>query len=164
MPLFGRKKKEESTDSPMNEIPLLNSLDQAHFSMPPMPQAMQPVVRREAEKPTAAPLFVKIERYRQILTAIGNMKTALVIIKNSMDTLNQIDKVRNQTIGIVNDIIGKMDEKLIDLDNDLLRPAGFQTSEVASPEQQDIRSIEATVSDLQGQIEQLKTELNKVVI
>lgn len=167
MPLFGRKKKEESTDSPMDELPLLNSLDQAHFTMEqstPQLQPIQPLTRKEPEKPTAAPLFVKIERYRQILTTIGNLKTALVIVKNSLGTLDQIEKVRNQTMGIVNDIVSKMDDKLIDLDNNLLRPAGFHETNATSPEQQDIRSIEATVSDLQGQIEQLKSELSKVVI
>lgn len=162
MGLFGRKKKEEPKYMPA-ELPLLSLLDQPQLSMEP-PKPTPPAIRREPEKPTVAPLFVKMDRYRQILTTIGNLKTALMIVKNSLGTLKQIEKVRDETFNIVSDIVEKMDDKLIALDNDLLRPAGFHGSEEVSSEQQDIRSIEATVSDLQGQIEQLKSELGKMMI
>ena len=161
MGLFGRKKKEEPKELPV-ELPPLSLLDQPQLAMEP-PRA-PPVMRREPEKPTVAPLFVKMDRYRQILTTIGNLKTALMIVKNSLATLQQIEKVRDATFNIVSDIIEKMDDKLIELDNNLLRPAGFHESEEVSPEKQDIRSIEATVADLQGQIEQLKSELGKMII
>jgi len=160
MGLFARKKKGESKELPV-ELPPLSLLDQPQLTMEP-PQA-PPVKRREPEKPTVAPLFVKMDRYRQILTTIGNLKTALMIVKNSLATLRQIEKVRDDTFNIVTDIIEKMDDRLIELDNNLLRPAGFHESEDVSPEHQDIRSIEATVADLQGQIEQLKGELGKMI-
>ncbi len=161
MGLFGRKKKEEPRGMPA-ELPSLSLLDQPQFSMEE-PKSPPPVVRKEPEKPTVAPLFVKMDRYRQILTTIGNLKTALMIVKNSLGTLKQIEKVRDDTFSIVSDIIEKMDDKLIDLDNNLLRPAGFHESDNNSEEQKDIRTIEATVSDLQGQIEQLKSELGKMI-
>lgn len=141
------------------ELPSLSLLDQTQISME---QPQSPPVKREPEKHQVAPLFVKMDRYRQILTTIGNLKTALMIVKNSLATFQHIERVRDQTFGIVNDIVGKMEEKLITLDNELLRPAGFHETET-SPEGQDIRSIEATVAELQGQIEQLKSELTKVI-
>ena len=128
---------------------------------PPKP-VEQPKMMRE-EKPTVAPLFVKIERYRQILNTIGTLKTSLIVVKNSLDTLDQIEKARDQVYSIVTDVVGRMDEKLVNLDNELLRPAGFHTPSDASPEQQDVRSIEATVSELRGQIDQLRSELGKMV-
>ncbi len=161
MGLFGRKRKEEPREMPV-ELPSLSLLDQPQFSME-SPKSPPPTIKKEPEKPTVAPLFVKMDRYRQILTTIGNLKTSLMIVKNSLATLKQIEKVRDDTFGIVDDVIEKMDDKLIDLDNNLLRPAGFHDSEESSPEKQDIRSIEATVADLQGQIEQLKSELGKMI-
>ncbi len=160
MGLFGRKKREEPKEMPA-ELPSLSLLDQPVF--PIEPPKSQPQIKREPEKPTVAPLFVKMDRYRQILTTIGNLKTSLMIVKNSLATLKQIEKVRDDTFSIVSDVIEKMDDKLIDLDNNLLRPAGFHESEETSAEKQDIRSIEATVADLQGQIEQLKSELGKMI-
>ncbi len=161
MPFFGRKKKEESREL-YPDLPPLSMLDTPmaiqQVSAPP------PAIKREPEKPTVAPLFVKMDRYRQILTTIGNLKTALMIVKNSLGTLKQIEKVRDDTFNIVSDIVEKMDEKLIALDNDLLRPAGYHDGGMEPEEKQDIRTIEATVSDLQGQIEQLRLELGKVNI
>lgn len=161
MGLFGRKKKEEFREMPA-ELPPLSLLDQPQLSMEP-PKFAPPMIKKEPEKPSIAPLFVKMDRYRQILTTIGNLKTALMIVKNSLGTLQHIEKVRDETFNIVSDIVEKMDERLIELDNNLLRPAGFHDVEEISPEQQDIRSIEATVADLQGQIEQLKSELGKMI-
>lgn len=157
--LFGRKKKEERHEMPA-ELPPLSLLDQPQLQMEP-PKSLPP--KREQEKPAVAPLFVKMDRYRQILTTIGNLKTALMIVKNSLATLNQIEKVRDETFSLVSDIVEKMDDKLIDLDNNLLRPAGFHDNTEVSTEQQDIRGIEATVADLQGQIQQLKSELGKMI-
>ena len=153
MPFFGRKKKEEPKKMP-DELPPLSVLDQV---------SIEPLKPKEPERPQVAPLFVKMDKYRQILTTIGNLKTALMIVKNSLATLQQIEKVRDTTFNIVKDVADKMDEKLISLDNDLLRPAGYYDSAQVSPEHQDIRTIEATVADLQGQIEQLKSELTKMV-
>jgi len=160
MSLFGSKKKEEPKELPA-ELPPLSLLDQPQMSMePPSPP---PTIKKEPEKPTVAPLFVKIDRYRQILTTIGNLKTAIMIIKNSLATLQHIERVRDDTFDIVNDVIENMHEKLVTIDNDLLRPAGFHEPAEMSPQHQDIRSIEATVADLQGQIEQLKSELGKII-
>jgi hypothetical protein len=127
------------------------------------PQSPPAPVKSDHGKPQIAPLFVKMDKYRQILNTIGTLKTALMIVKNSLGTLRQIEKVRDDTFGIVNDIIEKMDDKLVDLDNNLLRPAGYHDGSEDSEEQKDIRTIEATVSDLQGQIEQLKSELGKMI-
>lgn len=129
----------------------------------PKPQSQPTVANKEQEKPAVAPLFVKIDRYRHILNSIGNLKTALMIIKNSLDTMHQIERVRDDTYGIINDMVEKMGQKLLNLDDELLRPAGFHETNDASSEHQDIKTIDATVADLKGQIDQLKSELTKMI-
>lgn len=162
MAIFGRKKKGENKGMHLEmptELPPLTFLDQMPVE-PPKPKMEKP---RESEKVTVAPLFVKMDKYRQILTTIGNLKTALAIVNNSLSTLHQIEKVRDDTFDIIRDLTNKMDDKLIELDNNLLRPAGYRGTEESMEEKQDIRGIEATVADLQGQISQLKTELGKMI-
>lgn len=166
MGLFGRRRREERNELPA-ELPSLSVLDQTPIlpmdMMPPPAPAPAPVVKQEPERPAVAPLFVKMDRYRDIISTIGNLKTAVMIVKNSLVTLHQIEKARDDTFDIINDIVKKVDDKLIDLDNNLLRPAGFHESAGGSSERHDIRGIEATVTDLQGQIEQLKSELGKML-
>ena len=132
----------------------------------PMKPKEEPV---EVEKPSFAPLFVKIDRYRQILNAIGSLKTTMIMLKNSLLTLNELDKARDETFKLVQDAVGKLEGKLNSLDQELVRPSGFQertnishdtTSE--RPEYQDVETVEATIADLKGQIEQLKSELETV--
>jgi hypothetical protein len=42
-----------------------------------------------------------------------------------------------------------------------VRPSGYHEI-VETPEYQDVETVEATIADLRGQIEQLKTELENV--
>jgi hypothetical protein len=126
----------------------------------------------EMERPSFAPLFVKIDRYRQILTSIGNLKTTMIMIKNSMMTLAELDKARDETFKLVQNAIGKLENKLNTLDQELVRPTGFMDrptpsyeshATIDNQEYQDMETVEATIADLKGQIEQLKLELDAVV-
>ena len=112
---------------------------------------------KEPERPAFAPLFVKIDRYRQILSAIGYLKTSMIMIKNSLMTLTELDKARDETIKLVKDAAAKLENRISSLDQELIRPSGYH--EIAEPEYQDVETVEATVADLKGQIEQLRSEL-----
>jgi hypothetical protein len=116
---------------------------------------------KELERPAFAPLFVKIDRYRQILNAIGYLKTMMIMIKNSLMTLTELDKAREETIKLVRDAAAKLESRIASLDQELIRPSGYhEISE--KPEYQDVETVEATVADLKGQIEQLRAELQSM--
>lgn len=186
MGLFGKKKNVEMP--PMEEMPHLPTLDTLHEQhqepqqkilqpppMKPMPinlpqstrplppmqkqpatQSQEPMVKEE--RPAYAPLFVKIDRYRNVLNALGQLKTSVIMIRNSFSTLNELEKARYETLKLIEDAVGKLESKLSALDAELLRPAGQHIE--ASPEYQDVQTVHATVADLKGQIEQLKSELD----
>lgn len=185
MGLFGKKNKVEAP--PVEEIPPLPTLDTLHeqhqepqqktpqppmkstpisLSQPPRllppiqkqptPQPQEPMVKEE--RPAYAPLFVKIDRYRNVLNALGQLKTSVIMIRNSFSTLNELEKARYETLKLIEDAVGKLESKLSALDAELLRPAGQHME--ASPEYQDVQTVHATVADLKGQIEQLKSELD----
>ncbi len=192
MPFFGRKKREEkglpselpplsSLDqiSPVTMHPM--AMQQPQLMQQPMqqPEQMQhrgtqmsmsplsqPPVEKKVEKmperQTAAPLFVKIDRYKQILGTISGLKTSLVIVKKSLAMLEQIEKLRATTIDVVTQSINKVDQKIGSLDNELLRPTGYHDPGEGTSEYQDARSLESTISDLQEQIEQLRSDLDRM--
>lgn len=117
--------------------------------------------QEEMAQPTYAPLFVKIDRYRNILSALGSIKAAMGLIKNSFGALNELDKARIQTMGLIRDALDKVEKKMDALDHELVRPTGFNTQ--ATPEEyQDVHNVTATVADLKGQIQQLKSELQQM--
>lgn len=170
-------KVQDFQDSPLNRL-LEGKLEERPVEIK-KPEEMKPALIKvreepiEIEKPSFAPLFVKIDRYRQILNAIGGLKTTMIMLKNSLMTLNELDKARNETFKIVQDAIGKLEGRLNSLDQELVRPSGFQERSpvlsptisydvVDRPEYQDVETVEATIADLKGQIEQLKAELENI--
>jgi len=167
-------KVQDFQDSPLNRL-LEGKLEEKMVEIK-KPEEMKtiPIKTREEpieiERPSFAPLFVKIDRYRQILNAIGNLKTTMIMLKNSLITLNELDKARGETFKVVQDAIGKLEGRLNSLDQELVRPSGLQERPAAPsydmaierPEYQDVETVEATIADLKGQIEQLKSELESV--
>ena len=117
--------------------------------------------QQEMAQPAYAPLFVKIDRYRNILTSLGGIKSTIGIVRNSFAALNELDKARTQTMGVIQSALEKIEKKLGSLDNELIRPTGFQT-QPSPDEYQDVHNVEATVADLKGQIQQLKSELQQM--
>jgi len=116
---------------------------------------------KQPERPAFAPLFVKLDRYRQILNAIGYLKATMIMIKNSLMTLNELDNAREETFKIIQDAVGKLEGRLSTLDQELIRPSGYNEI-IENPEYHDVGTVEATVADLKGQIEQLRSELQSM--
>ncbi|MEM5801834.1 MAG: hypothetical protein QXQ18_00385 [Candidatus Aenigmatarchaeota archaeon] len=126
----------------------------------------QPLVHREKiekekhEKVLTAPLFVKLDRYKQILNHLAQLKTSIVLLKNSLAVLNELDKLREENSKLVQESLEKIEQKILDLDSELLRPSGFR--EELLPHMEEVASIEATLADLKSQIEQLRSGLGVV--
>jgi hypothetical protein len=115
----------------------------------------------EIAQPTAAPLFVKIDRYRNLITSLGAIKSGINLLRTSLTTLNELDKARQQNMLIIQGTIEKIEKRIQALDKELVRPSGF--SAPSSPEDyQDVHSVGATIADLRGQIQQLKSELEQM--
>jgi hypothetical protein len=159
----------EVQDSPLNRLLEGKPPEVKVRSQPEKPYKKEFNIPKieEGEKPSFAPLFIKIDRYRQILSAVGHLKTTMIMIKNSLITLSELDKARDETFKLVQDAIEKLEGRLNSLDQELVRPSGFHDKTTPydateKPQYQDVETIEATIADLKGQIEQLKTELDSV--
>ncbi|TAL46742.1 hypothetical protein EPN87_04530 [archaeon] len=173
MPLFGKKRQEPQVfHDPMKPLPTLEQLQQ-HIQDIPSPQLPQPNITVQArpqpqpqpvqheehvEEPRSfAPLFVKLDKYKGLLSAMGYLKTNLVMLRSSLAILKDLDKLRDENLKIVEEGMEKMDKKLATLDSEFLRPSGFR--EEAHHDVKDVESLEGTIADLKGQIDQLKSEL-----
>jgi len=128
----------------------------------PMPKQVvqMPQMREEKipEKATFAPLFVKIDRYRNILKSLGELKTTLSLMRNSFAVLDQMEQLKIENMKLIMNALDKVEKKLIALDAEFLRPSGFHDE---MSEQYEAESLQGVVSDLQSQIQQLKSEINR---
>ena len=106
-----------------------------------------------------APVFVKIDKYRSILNSMNYLKTSMVMLKNTFTVLSELEKIRDENIRLMMDMMGKIEKRLATLDAEFLRPSGF-TEEM--DDLHDVEGIESTLTDLHGQIEEMRTQLDSL--
>ncbi len=152
MPLFGRKKEQIEKE--------IKDIEEIKQAIEPVKAPKIEEKIPELEKPTFAPLFVKLDKYRKILDSLTELKTALEAINNAFTTLNELEKLKAESLKAIENAVEKVGKKTIALDSEFLRPSGYQEevpSELLATE-----SLGSTITDLKSQIEQIKSELQSV--
>jgi polyhydroxyalkanoate synthesis regulator phasin len=123
-------------------------------------QPTQEPEMKEEQRSSFAPLFVKIDRYRQILSTMNYLKNSMMLIKNNFVILNELEKLKEDNMKILQEGIERLEKKVVSLDTQFLRPSGFMED---VKETQDVEVFESTISDLSGQIQNLKAQLQSLV-
>lgn len=127
-----------------------------------MPQAAQPVDEALSHGLNAsefAPLFVKIDRYKEILQKLEEIKVSLHGMTDVMILLNEIEHIRDSTVKALRQSVTDLTDALIALDSEFVRP---QDVEIDVPRSRERTRVESYVSDLQSELAALKKELNKI--
>jgi chromosome segregation ATPase len=158
MPFFGRKKEEV-------RLPTSEELEMNVGQFKPVEQLIKETERPKGaqpkqERPAFAPLFIKLDRYKQILNSITELKTTLVMIKNSLSVLNELEKLKSDNLKMIEKAIERFDKRISALDSEFLRPSGYH--EELPEELYGIESLEATLTGLRDQVNHLKAELENL--
>lgn len=119
-----------------------------------------PEISKEIKKPSFAPLFVKLDRYRSVLDTLNELKSIVMTVKRSLDVQKQIENLRDENRKLLETTINQIDEKISSLDSEFLRPKGFE--EELPPPVYKTESLQGVVGDLKQQIEDLKSELKTI--
>jgi len=126
----------------------------------PTTPAVSPSPVQKPQRPAFAPLFVKLEKYRNVLNSINDLKTTIIMLKNALAIQKQIEGLRDENRKFLELAINKMDKKIVSLDSDFMRPKGFE--EEFPPATYETEGLEGVVDDLKKQIEGLKSELKTI--
>lgn len=121
----------------------------------PLPAAPLPSVQLK-ERESAAPLFVKVDKYRDIISSIHEMKLYVSSTKQVFNVLQEIESLRADTLGVLRTTMQRLERSVISMDAELLRPQGVAITEEKSSE---VTHIESSLSELQKQLLDLKREL-----
>jgi len=183
MPIFRRRKKEEEkpVDKKLSEIPedvqeeikkIKDAVEGERVPSLPVPesglevetkleQEKQTEIKREIEKrqPEYAPLFVKIERYKDILNTLNEIKAGLIAIRDVVSLSNELQRLMIDMTKMLNSTVNKVDTKIIELDEEFLRPKGYE-EELPQPMTPDVENLGVVVDDLKSKIERLKSEID----
>ena len=189
MPIFGRKKKPELVQEAKELVERLEKEEKVEKAkvVKPSPQtavqqppvSAQPVVsmqpgaptqpapveaaaaEEKQEKPEFAPLFVRLNRYRQILRTMNYLKNTIAMVRSGLAILKEMDKLREENLKLIESSVEKVEKRLLSLDSEFMRPSGYE-EEMPELQLQDVGSLEDTLTDLKTQIDQLKAELERM--
>lgn len=131
MGLFSKKKKEAEvkTELPPLKFPELppeeneptatetEAIKQAvaPVSMPPMPESAPRYMEDKEEKP----LFVKVEKYREVMVTLNELKNKLKDAGDLLVELNRIKEQEERELTAWQDDLNAIKEKLINIDRTL---------------------------------------------
>ena len=177
--IFGKKEKDVPLEEKLKEIEErvkgLGKTEQKSSEMTQTTQASSHItqsqrveeekIREEkGEEEIQAPLFVKLDKYKNIVSSLMHLKTLLISLKNSLMTLEQIEKTRMETFNAIMKNLDKMNEKLSLLEKEVVKPIGFSLGAPIPtyPAYEEIGSVQASIASLKAQIEQLKAQLEAV--
>lgn len=118
----------------------------------------QPERKQDA---TAAPLFVKVDKYKEVLTGIQEMKIFLSGLKQIFTVMNEIEEMRIQSINVLRATMQRLEKSVVEIDSGLLRPKGVDMRTLTQAEP-DMHRIEDSLTDLQTQIKDLKKVLHEM--
>ncbi|MBI4096071.1 MAG: hypothetical protein HY438_04375 [DPANN group archaeon] len=137
---FKKKKEDELLDlPPLPPLPEDEGMEQQGFPMdeeesqgmpplPPMqaPPAMPPPQMPRFQKPMGIPetatVFVKIDKYKEIMQMVDSMNTKLEDLRHNLDKISAIKQRESEIIQGWNAMLSESKTKIDELNRKLLRP------------------------------------------
>jgi chromosome segregation ATPase len=151
----GLGKKEQQVSQPQS-----SSISQ----LTPQQNVEEEKRKEEKAEETQVPLFVKLDKYKTIVSSLMQLKTLLISLKNSLMALEQIEKTRVETFNAIMKNLDKMNEKLSLLEKEVIKPVGFSFGAPITPysSYEEIENVQASIASLKAQIDQLKAQLDSI--
>lgn len=113
----------------------------------------------QEEKPDFAPLFVKIDRYKEVLQRFEEIKGTLNNLKDLVALLDQINQVKDETSNVLKKSIEEITNSLISLDEEFVRPEGTEGQIMKEPKSEGVKN---NIKDLQKELKHLRSELQEL--
>jgi len=151
--LFRKDKKDDLRD--IKDAMQMPADFQEHFS--PAPPPAEPNYH-DVKREISAPLFVKVEKYREILSSVQEMKIFISGVRQLFNMLNELEAVRGDAIKIMRATVQRLEKGVLEIDTELLRPRGL----IAEARGEEASHIESSLSELQKQLGDLRRELQEM--
>jgi hypothetical protein len=151
--MFFRKK--QNPQEPVREADMIEteSIKTEPFPEPPK------IEEKEPHTEEYAPLFVKVEKYRDILRLLGEIRSFISGLKQLFVVISEIEGIRDDAMKIMRATVSRLEKAAAEIDAELLRPVGLEPFPAGEIE---LKHIETSLSDLQRQLAALRDEVEKL--
>jgi hypothetical protein len=136
-----------------------------------MPEDFEKQIKRAIIKPaidipasvkrSSPPVFVKIERYRELLEDVQKLRSYSLGLRDALDAMAEIEKEFKTAMSLTNKVLDKVNILISSLDMKLLQKSGpgMDALEPIKPPE----DVENYVRGIYEQIDKLKAELQTLV-
>lgn len=115
----------------------------------------------QEEEQRDAPLFVKVDKYKDLIDLIREMKEFASGLKQTFAVINEAEALRNDALKIMRTTVQRLDKALNEMDTELVRPRGIDLDRTYSGGTE-MRYIESSLTDLQRQLSVLRKDLQEL--
>jgi len=129
----------------------------------PVP-APQPVLEKHVSRPEhihppkAPPLFIKIDKYREVVDNLQKLKSFALSLRDALDALADIEKELTTGINIAHKALDDFNTIISVLDSKLMRVGEIGTGETQSSS----KEVDSYVRNIYDQMDKIKQELKSV--
>lgn len=112
-----------------------------------------------------APLFVKVEKYKEIITTIQEIKTLLTGLRNLFLLLDEIDQAKGDTINTLRITLQRIEKNIMQLDANFLKTGSDEIEKVKEsikPKTVEAEELENSLKQLYDELSAMKSEIEKM--
>ncbi len=149
------QRTEESME--MEEPSLRVEEDERYEEGPPVTRDVTREPPRQDSGEDFAPLFVKIDKYRQILQDLERIRGSLDDLKNLFELMGKVDETKRKGMDSLRDEIAGLADTLVSMDEKFIRPEG--TGEIVSEPE---TGVSKTVKDLKNDLRNIRDSLDRL--
>ncbi|MFH1420947.1 MAG: hypothetical protein ABIG30_03195 [Candidatus Aenigmatarchaeota archaeon] len=121
----------------------------------PAPRPVEPIFRKQSGE---APLFIKIDKYNELLGHLQELRSFMSATKETFQILEEIETARSDAVKILRTSIQRMERSLAIADNELGKPETPMSEEFSRG---DVDNVETSLQSLKKEIGDLRKELGK---
>ncbi len=121
----------------------------------------KPVIEApERSKKASPPVFVKLERYREILEDVQKLRSYSLGLRDALDAMGEIEKEFKTAMSLTNKVLDKVNIIISSLDMKLLQKSGPNMDTL--PPIKPPEDVDNYVKGIYEQIDKLKAELQSI--
>lgn len=105
-----------------------------------------------------APLFVKIDKYKQVLQNLEEVKNTLQDLRDLFALMNEVDEIKREGMKELRGGISELADTLISMDEKFIRPEGTEDM----LEEQPSSGVSKTVQKLQDDLRGVRQEIDRL--
>jgi len=141
------------------------------------PPSKLPEIKRALPRPAprvassgSPPLFIKVDKYREIVKGIRELRSYILNLKDTLDVLSDMQREVGNGVQIAHKSLDELNSLVSDLDSFFMKPQAMSGGRVQEYDADDIEEeadthaneIRSSMKDVYGQLEKLRSQLRSI--